>query len=111
MNGSRKTNNVLCSSGIIEFRKDIQLLCLAQLLGSSNEVPHRGPKVIKLFSCSTQLSMEFYLLINIKLLISSGIFLLSLAECEIFCAHEFENANISWHFHIHEHRKCHAQLR
>ena len=93
MNGSRKTNNVLCSSGFIECRKDIQLLCLAQLLGSSNEVPHHGPKVIKHFPYSTQLSMEFYLLINIKLLISTVIFLLSLAECEIFCAHEYENAN------------------
>ena len=26
-----------------------------------------GPKVIKLFSCSTQLSMEFFLLININM--------------------------------------------
>ena len=26
-----------------------------------------GPKVIKLFSCSTQLSMKFYLLINVKM--------------------------------------------
>ena len=26
-----------------------------------------GPEVIKLFSCSTQLSMEFFLLINVKM--------------------------------------------
>ena len=26
-----------------------------------------GPKVIKLFSCSTQLSMNFFLLINVKM--------------------------------------------
>ena len=26
-----------------------------------------GPKVIKLFSCSAQLSMKFYLLINVKM--------------------------------------------
>ena len=26
-----------------------------------------GPKVIKLFSCSTQLSMKFFLLINVKM--------------------------------------------
>ena len=26
-----------------------------------------GPEVIKLFSCSTQLSMKFFLLINVKM--------------------------------------------
>ena len=52
-----------------------------------------GPEVIKLFSCSTQLSMKFYLLINSKLLISTVVFLLSLAEYEIFSAYEYENAN------------------
>ena len=62
------------------------------------------------FSCSTQLSMKFYLLINSKLLISTVVFLLSLAECEIFYAYEYENANSSWHFHIYQQRKFHAQL-
>ena len=38
------------------------------------------------------------------------VFLLSLAECEIFSAHEYEIANISWHFHIYQQRKFHAQL-
>ena len=42
------------------------------------EIP--GPKVIKLFPCSTQLSMEFYLLINSILLISTVIFLFSLTR-------------------------------
>ena len=37
-------------------------------------------------------------------------FLLSLAECEIFYAHEYENANSSWHFHIYQQRIFHAQL-
>ena len=60
-----------------------------------------GPKVIKLFPFSTQLSMKFYLLINTKLLISTVVLLLSLAECKTFYAYEYENANISWHFHIH----------
>ena len=32
-----------------------------------------GPKVIKLFSCSTQLSMKFFLLINVKMLTFFGI--------------------------------------
>ena len=32
-----------------------------------------GPEVIKLFSCSTQLSMKFYLLINVKMPTIDGI--------------------------------------
>ena len=32
-----------------------------------------GPEVIKLFSCSTQLSMKFFLLINVKMPIIVGI--------------------------------------
>ena len=34
-----------------------------------------GPEVIKLFSCSTQLSMKFSLLINKKMPIIVGIFI------------------------------------
>ena len=37
-------------------------------------------------------------------------FLLTLAEGEIFYAYEYENANISWHFHIYQQRKFPAQL-
>ena len=36
-----------------------------------------GPEVIKLFSCSTQLSMKFYLLINVKMPTIVGILTLS----------------------------------
>ena len=32
-----------------------------------------GPEVIKLFSCSTQLNMKFFLLINVKMPIIVGI--------------------------------------
>ena len=50
-----------------------QRLCLK---GKTESVPARqreyhevysGPEVIKLFSCSTQLSMTFFLLINVKI--------------------------------------------
>ena len=41
-----------------------------------------GPEVIKLFSCSTQLSMKFALLINLKLLTIANSFLLNIAEHE-----------------------------
>ena len=54
--------------------------------------------------------MKFYLVINSKLLISTVVFLLILAECEIFYAYEYENDNSSWHFHINQQRKYHAQL-
>ena len=53
-----------------------------------------GPKVIKLFACSTQLSMKFVLFINLKLLtkIIANSFSLNIAEHEIFSANEYENA-------------------
>ena len=47
-----------------------------------------GPQVIKLFSCSTQLSMRFSLLINMKMLTKVGIFIL--AE-KISCSAVFSN--------------------
>ena len=59
-----------------------------------------GPEVIKLFSCSTQLSMKFVQLINLKLLTIANSFLLNIAEHVIFSANEYENANFCWHFHI-----------
>ena len=68
-----------------------------------------GPEVIKLFSCSTQLSMKF-VLINLKLLIIANSFLLNIAEHENFSANKYENVNYCWHFHIYKQRKFHAQL-
>ena len=44
---------------------------LPRLFGNPSAVswknPIAGPEVIKLFSCSTQLSMKFFLLINVKM--------------------------------------------
>ena len=54
---------------------------------------------------------KFYLLINSKLLVSTVVFLLWLAEYEIFFAYEYENANMSRHFHTYQQRKYHAQLK
>ena len=39
---------------------------LAKLVMSTNVEPS-GPEVVKLFSCSTQLSMKFIMLINVKM--------------------------------------------
>ena len=48
-----------------------------------------GPKGIKLFSCSPQLSMTFFMLINLKLLTNANSFLLNLAELENFSANNY----------------------
>ena len=69
-----------------------------------------GPDVLKLFSCSTQLSMKFFVLINLKLLTIAISFLLNLAEHGMFSVNKYDNANYCWHFHIYKHRKFHAQL-
>ena len=68
------------------------------------------PEVIKHFSCSTQLSMKFVLLINLKLLTTANSFLLNTTEHENSSANKYENANSGWHFHIYMQRKFHAQL-
>ena len=47
-----------------------------------------GPEVIKLFSCSTQLSMKFQLHINTKIARNKGNFVLKLAEHAIYPAHK-----------------------
>ena len=56
--------------------------------------------IIKFFSCSTQLSMKFVMLINLKVLTIANSFLLNIAVHEIFSAIKYENANNSWRFHI-----------
>ena len=53
-----------------------------------------GPEVIKLFSCSIQLSM------NHKLLTIVSSFLLNIAEQENFSANKYESANYWWYFII-----------
>ena len=59
-----------------------------------------GPEVIKLFSCSTQLSKKPVLLIILKLLTFANSLLLNIVVHEHFSANKFENANYCWHFHI-----------
>ena len=66
------------------------------LTNASSKTP--GPEVIKLFSCSLQLSMNFVLLINLKLLTIVNSFLLNIAEQDIFSANKYENANFSYLF-------------
>ena len=75
-----------------------------------------GHEVIELFSCSTQLSMKFVLLINLKLLTIANSFLLKIAEHEDFSANKFENANnkcqllLAFSYLLAEKISCSAEL-
>ena len=52
-----------------------------------------APRLLIFFSYSTQLSMKFVLLINLKLLKITISYLLNVSEYENFSANEYENAN------------------
>ena len=49
-------------------RVDCTLALIIMTLRSAMLHYTPGPEVVKLFSCSTQLSMKFFLLINVKML-------------------------------------------
>ena len=49
-----------------------------------------GPEVIKLFSCSTQLSMKFFLLINVKMPTTVGILTFASGKNSIVCLSELK---------------------
>ena len=53
-----------------------------------------GPEVVKLFSCSTQLSMKFFLLINVKMPTNVGI-LTFMSGKIAFCLSEPKISQIS----------------
>ena len=69
-----------------------------------------GPEVIKLFSCSTQLSMKFYPLINVKMPTIVGILTLMSGKNSIQGLPQPKTSRISWYFYTYEHLKFHAQL-
>ena len=66
-----------------------------------------GPEVIKLFSCSTQLSMEFQMLIKPRMLKNKRFSCFQQLRCCIYHAHKYQNAN---NFNLYKHDKCHAKL-
>ena len=70
----------------------------------------QATEVIKLFSCSTQLSMKFQLPIKIKMLKNNDFSCFQPHTCCIYHANKCYNANSCWHFNIYEHDKFHAQL-
>ena len=78
--------------------------------GFSNSGDSLRGRGYKFFSCSTQLSMKFKMLINIEIAKIDGIFRFNLLETAIYPANKCLNANNCWHFNIYEQDKFHAQL-
>ena len=69
-----------------------------------------GPEVIKLFSCSTQLSTKLQLHIKAKILSNNDVSCFKTLICYIYHANKCKNANNCWHFNIYEQDKFRAQL-
>ena len=69
-----------------------------------------SPEVINFFSCSTQLSMKFFLLINVKMPTIVGILTFMSRKNSLLHLSEPEERWISWYFYTYEHLKFHAQL-
>ena len=67
-----------------------------------------GPEVIKLFSCSTQLSMKFFLLMNIKMPTVVGILTFVRRKNSILGLSEHKKAECLDIFYTYEHLKFHA---
>ena len=55
----------------------------------------QGPRLLKLFSCSTQLSMKFFLLINVKMSTTVGILTFMSGKNTILDLSEPNISNIS----------------
>ena len=69
-----------------------------------------GQKVIKHFSCSTQLSMKLFLLINVKMPTIVGILTFLSGTNSILDLSEIKKKPIFFIFYTYEHLKFHAQL-
>ena len=69
-----------------------------------------GPEVIKLFSCSTQLSMNFFLLINVEMPTIVGILTFMNGKNSILCLSELKKSQKNLYFYTYVHLKFHAQL-
>ena len=54
-----------------------------------------GPEIIKLLSCSTQLSMKFFLLINVKMPTTVGILTFMSMKNSILSLFESDKSSIS----------------
>ena len=77
---------------------------------TSTRVSNSGPEVIKLFSCSTQLSVKIFLLINVKMPTIVGILTFMSGKNSILGLSDPKKSRISWYLYTYEHLKFHAQL-
>ena len=76
----------------------------------SQEISANADQVIKLFSCSTQLSTKFQLLIKTKIPTNEEVSCLKSLRCCHYHAYKCKKANNCWHFNIYELDIFHAQL-
>ena len=67
-----------------------------------------GPEIIKLFSCTSQLSIKFQLLIKTKTLTNEGVSCFKSLRSGIHHANKCQNS--CWHFNIYEQDTFSAQL-
>ena len=75
---------------------------------TKQKVERIGPEVIKLFSCSTQLSMKVFLLINVKMPTYVGILTFMSGKNSIQDLSEPKKAEFLDIFYTYEHSKFHA---
>ena len=84
--------------------------CAAEMVKEIDSSTDPGPQVIKLFSCSTQLSMKFIMLINVKMPTIVGI-LIFMSKINTTSEHlKARKVLIFEHLRFYEHLKFHAQL-
>ena len=73
--------------------------------------PQTWTQGYKTFSCSTQLCMKLYSLINNKMPTIVGILTCMSGKNSILGLTESKKGRISWYFYTYKHLKFHAQLR
>ena len=87
--GGKRAISVRATEGLLY----IDFICLFKF--RVNHLERSGPEVIKLFPCSTQLSMKFFLLMNVKMPTVVGILTFMRVKNSILCLSEPRNSRIS----------------
>ena len=99
--------NMLC----IKISLDTNLiLCQHSLSRTLIYQRNQASEVIKLFLCATQLSMKFFLLMNVIMPTIVGILTLMSRKNSILGLPEPKKGQLSWYFYTYEQLKFHAQL-
>ena len=77
--------------------------------GNKRHSAQPGPEIIKLFSCSPQLSIKYFLLINVKMSTIVGILTFMSGKNSILGLSEPKKCRISRYLYTYELLKFHAQ--